>query len=66
MQAGKILQASSDGVYVLRLLGDVRLTLSTSFDEFIEEMFSADDFTSVAIDAVHIDLMIPARLQYLQ
>lgn len=55
MQAGKILQASNRGVYVLRLLGDVRLTLSTAFDEFIEQMFSSDDFTSVAIDLSDVD-----------
>ena len=38
MQAGKILQASQDGVYVLKLLGDVRLTLCKTFDDFIEDM----------------------------
>lgn len=50
MRAGKILQASCNGVYVLKLQGDVRLTLCTSLDDFIETMFSADGFTSVAID----------------
>lgn len=50
MRAGKILQASCGGVYILKLQGDVRLTLCTSLDDFIETMFSAADFTSVAID----------------
>ncbi len=40
---------------MLRLLGDVRLTLSTAFDEFIEQMLAADDFTSVAIDLSDVD-----------
>lgn len=55
MQAGRILQASRNGVYVLKLMGDVRLTLCTALDEFIEEMFSAPDFTSVAIDLSEAD-----------
>ncbi|MFK8019708.1 MAG: STAS domain-containing protein [Pseudomonadales bacterium] len=55
MQAGKILQASQDGVYVLKLLGDVRLTLCKTFDDFIEDMFSADNFASVAIDLSDVD-----------
>ncbi len=55
MQAGKILQASQNGVFVLKLLGDVRLTLCTAFDDFIEEMFSSEDFASVAIDLSEAD-----------
>lgn len=55
MQAGKILQASQDGVFVLKLLGDVRLTLCTAFDDFIEKMFNDDHFVSVAIDLSDAD-----------
>ncbi len=50
MQAGKILQANHDGVYVLKFQGDVRLTLCTALDDFIEGMFSDGDFASVVID----------------
>lgn len=47
---GKILVAEHDGVTVLKLIGDVRLTLCTSFDAFIESMFNAKAFVSVTID----------------
>lgn len=39
MSSGQILVAEHSGTYVIRLLGDVRLTLCISFDQFIESMF---------------------------
>lgn len=50
MQPGQILVADHDGVYVIKMLGDVRLTLSISFDGFIDSMFSRDDFVSILFD----------------
>mgnify|MGYP001579230548 CR=1 FL=1 len=50
MQPGKILFAEHEGAFIIKLLGDVRLTLCTSFDEFLERMFSHPGFLSVAID----------------
>lgn len=50
MQSGKILQASKDGLFVIRLLGDVRLTLCTAFDDFIESMFQSAGLASIIID----------------
>ncbi len=50
MQSGKIKVADKDGIIVIKLNGYVRLTLCTAFDEFIEKMFSAENFVSVAID----------------
>ena len=47
---GKILAASHDGAYVIRLQGDVRLTLSTTIDDYIQRMFEDEDFTSVWVD----------------
>ncbi len=58
MQSGKVLSATSNGVYILKLEGDVRLNLSTAFDQFIENMFLAGDYRSALIDlteAVGID-----------
>lgn len=40
MSSGQILVAEHRGTYVIRLLGDVRLTLCISFDQFIDSMFS--------------------------
>jgi anti-anti-sigma regulatory factor len=50
MQDGRILAANHDGAYVIRLEGDVRLTLCTSMDDFIQHMFADPDFASVWVD----------------
>ncbi len=58
MSSGKILVAEHDGVNVIKLVGDVRLTLCVSFDTFINTMFVNDSFCSVLFDlrrAVAID-----------
>lgn len=50
MQQGKIWVADHAGVYVIKMVGDVRLTLCISFDQFISTMFEADDFASIIFD----------------
>ena len=58
MQSGKVLAATSAGVYILKLVGDVRLNLSTVFDRYVENMFKTGDYRSAIIDlreAVGID-----------
>ncbi len=50
MQEGKILAASHDGAYVIRLEGDVRLTLCTTIDEYFQKMFDDPQFASVWVD----------------
>jgi hypothetical protein len=50
MSEGRILAASHDGAYVLRLVGDVRLTLCTTIDDFIDRMFADPDFASIWVD----------------
>jgi len=50
MQEGKILAASHEGAYVIRLEGDVRLTLCTTIDEYFQSMFEDPGFTSVWVD----------------
>ncbi len=52
MQPGQILVADHDGVYVIKMVGDVRLTLCVSFDKFINDMFTRDDFRSIVFDLV--------------
>jgi anti-anti-sigma factor len=47
---GKILAASHDGAYVIRLQGDVRLTLSTTIDDYLVKMFADPQFASVWVD----------------
>ncbi|MEP1469369.1 MAG: anti-anti-sigma factor [Halieaceae bacterium] len=50
MQDGSILAASHDGAYVIRLVGDVRLTLCTTIDDYFQRMFEDPDFASVWVD----------------
>jgi len=50
VQEGRILAASHHGAYVIRLVGDVRLTLCTTIDEFFQRMFDDPEFASVWVD----------------
>lgn len=50
MSEGRILAATQDGAYVIRMEGDVRLTLCTTIDEFMQRMFADPDFASVWVD----------------
>lgn len=50
MNNGQILVAYQGGDNVIRMLGDVRLTLCISFDNFIQRMFEERPFHSVIFD----------------
>jgi len=50
MRPGQILVADHAGVYIIKMIGDVRLTLCISFDQFIDAMLTAPDFSSVLFD----------------
>lgn len=71
MRPGQILVADHDGVYVIKMVGDVRLTLCISFDQFIDSMFAAENFSAVlfdlseaeAIDSTTLGLMAKISLQ---
>jgi len=47
---GRVLVAEHNGAYVLKLVGDVRLTLSSSIDQFVERMFACVSCQSVIVD----------------
>ncbi len=55
LRPGKILVAQHDGTTVLKLVGDVRLTMSASLDDFIVTMFEQAEFASVSIDLTDAD-----------
>ena len=58
MHSGRIWVADHQGVFVIRMEGDVRLTLCISFDDFISDMFARSDLCSAVFDlseAVGID-----------
>jgi len=50
LTSGKILVASYQGVYLIKMLGDVRLTLCVPFDNFIQNLLLKDDFYSIVFD----------------
>jgi anti-anti-sigma factor len=52
---GRVLAACQDGAYVLRLTGDVRMTLCTSLDDYLEQMLSDPAFASVWIDLCDVE-----------
>jgi len=55
MQPGQILVAEHDGVHVIKMVGDVRLTLCVSFDKFIDDLFKGEDFCSILFDLTEAD-----------
>ena len=50
MNPGKIQFAESEGVYVLKLIGEVRLTLCSNLENFLQIMLEEPDFRSVIVD----------------
>lgn len=55
MTPGRVMAATQDGVYVLRLTGDVRMTLCASLDEYIAGMLDDPEFASVWIDLCDVE-----------
>lgn len=50
MTTGRIQFAESEGTFILKFIGDVRLTLCAALDAYIEKIFSALTFESIVID----------------
>jgi len=50
MDTGKILVAQSQGIYIIKFVGDVRLNLCTTLDQFTDQMFQSDQFKTVIVD----------------
>lgn len=47
---GRILVGNGDGIYLMKLVGDVRLRLGAAVDEFLDRMFQDREFQSVVVD----------------
>lgn len=47
---GRILAADHHGAYALKLVGDVRVNLCSSIDDYLEHMFEDPEFESVMVD----------------
>ncbi|MEY8205533.1 MAG: STAS domain-containing protein [Bermanella sp.] len=50
MDSGKILVAQSQGIYIVKFVGDVRLSLCSTLDQYTNKMFEDDGFKTVIID----------------
>lgn len=50
MNTGKILVAQSQGIYIIKFVGDVRLSLCSTLDQYTDQMFESDAFKTVIID----------------
>lgn len=50
MDAGKILVAQSQGIYIVKFVGDVRLNLCSTLDKYTDQMFESEAFKTVIID----------------
>ncbi len=50
MGDGRILVGQCDGVYLLKLVGDVRVTLCVSAEGFIRQLLSDPEFKTVTVD----------------
>lgn len=55
MTTGKIQFAESEGTFVLKFIGDVRLTLCAALDAYIEKIFSVLTFNAIIIDLTEAD-----------
>lgn len=55
MSEGQVLAAHEHGAYVLRLVGDVRLTLCSSIEDYVETMMNDPGFCSVWVDLCDAD-----------
>jgi anti-anti-sigma regulatory factor len=50
MNPGKIEAANKDGVYVIKLSGDVRLNLCSTLESYLDRMFLDVEFKTVLVD----------------
>lgn len=55
MNPGKILVAQSQGIYIVKFLGDVRLNLCSTLDQYTDQMFADASFKTVIIDLTETD-----------
>ncbi len=55
MNAGKILVAEENGVYLLKLIGDVRMTLCASLNSYIETIFQRGNVVDVIVDLLEAE-----------
>ncbi len=55
MTAGQAYYAQQDNTYIIKLVGDIRYTMSCSVDEFLEQLFTTSDYNDMVIDLSEIE-----------
>lgn len=55
MMNGRVLMASEQGQYVIKLTGDVRMTLCTTIDTCLKTMVQDPKFSSVTVDVTEAE-----------
>lgn len=55
MSTGKIQFAENAGTYVLKFVGDVRMTLCTTLDKALEHVLAREGFKSILVDLTETD-----------
>lgn len=53
--SGRMLAAAYEGVYELKLVGDVRLTLGATVNDYLDGMFKDPEFKAVLVDLSEAD-----------
>jgi anti-anti-sigma factor len=52
VEPGKILVSQHNGSYVIKLVGDVRVTLCTSLNNYMDVVFQSDEISEVVVDMI--------------
>ncbi len=55
MEPGKILVSEHDGAYVIKLTGDVRVTLCSSLNHYMEVIFQSGNISEVIVDMLEAE-----------
>ncbi len=55
MKSGRVLYVKSEEVYIVKFVGNVRLTLCSEVDQFLQEIFKREDYEDILIDLTEAD-----------
>jgi len=62
MNPGKILYTQHNSLYIIKMIGMIKYTLSSDFDVFIERIFMKDDFENIIIDMTETEYIDSTNL----
>ncbi len=50
MDSGEVFYSKQDHTYILKFVGDIRYTMGSSLDDFLDRLFTRNDFDNILID----------------